>query len=285
MLLEMAIGDAYGAGFEYVSRGFALSRNNISEYTQHPRHVGVKAGCYTDDTQMSISVAELMLSSLGEWNEYLVVEKFLEAFKRDPREGYAKGFYKFLSMVNSVDGFLSGIRPNSEKSGAAMRAGVIGLYPNVDEVIEKSRLQARITHNTKLGVQASVVSSLMAHFFKYNLGKKKCLLEYIEDIYFCDWLRSAGKRVGSLGIESISASIFALEKNDSLSSLLRFCIDLGGDTDTVAAISMGAASLCHEMDKDIPICLYKNLENNAFGKDYLIDLDERLNKKFPSQFR
>jgi ADP-ribosyl-[dinitrogen reductase] hydrolase len=39
MLLELAIGDAYGAGFEYVSPDFVERYNDLSSYVQHPRHL------------------------------------------------------------------------------------------------------------------------------------------------------------------------------------------------------------------------------------------------------
>lgn len=61
MLLEIAIGDAYGAGFEYVSTAIICEHNDLSGYIQHPRH-GTKPGQYTDDTQMSISIAEVIVS-------------------------------------------------------------------------------------------------------------------------------------------------------------------------------------------------------------------------------
>ena len=38
MLVELAIGDAYGAGFEYAANRIVRERNNLSAYVQHPRH-------------------------------------------------------------------------------------------------------------------------------------------------------------------------------------------------------------------------------------------------------
>jgi ADP-ribosylglycohydrolase len=61
MLLQLAIGDAYGAGFEYVDVDVVTARNDLSAYVQHPRQ-GIKPGCYTDDTQMSIAIAEAIIS-------------------------------------------------------------------------------------------------------------------------------------------------------------------------------------------------------------------------------
>ncbi|MGF1988711.1 MAG: ADP-ribosylglycohydrolase family protein [Nostoc sp. ZfuVER08] len=50
MLLELAIADAYGAGFEYADE--MLVNNDLSRYVQHPRFRLIP-GSYTDDTQLS----------------------------------------------------------------------------------------------------------------------------------------------------------------------------------------------------------------------------------------
>ena len=62
MLLELAIGDAYGAGFEYVDARMVRDHNDLSGYVQHPRHKGTAPGCYTDDTQMTLAIVETMVS-------------------------------------------------------------------------------------------------------------------------------------------------------------------------------------------------------------------------------
>ena len=48
MLLELAVGDAYGAGFEYVNRQLIRQFNDLSRYVKHPRH-SITPGYYTDD--------------------------------------------------------------------------------------------------------------------------------------------------------------------------------------------------------------------------------------------
>ncbi|MCW3097226.1 MAG: ADP-ribosylglycohydrolase [Chthonomonadaceae bacterium] len=85
MLLEITIGDAYGAGFEYVSAAVIREHNDLSGYIQHPRH-GTQPGQYTDDTQMSIAIAEAIVSG-EEWTPVMLADRFVTAFKRDPREG------------------------------------------------------------------------------------------------------------------------------------------------------------------------------------------------------
>jgi ADP-ribosylglycohydrolase len=95
MLFEIAIGDAYGAGFEYANENLHL--NDLSVYVKHPRH-RLQAGSYTDDTQMSIAIAEAVLSD-EPWTPKSLADRFVACFKRDPREGYAQGFHDFLVSV------------------------------------------------------------------------------------------------------------------------------------------------------------------------------------------
>jgi ADP-ribosyl-[dinitrogen reductase] hydrolase len=61
MLVECAIGDALGAGFEFTSSYFIKDNFNPKKlsYIQHPSHQ-IKPGCYTDDTQMSLAIAEFI---------------------------------------------------------------------------------------------------------------------------------------------------------------------------------------------------------------------------------
>src|SRR5689334_12558132 len=150
MLLELAIGDAYGAGFEYVNRQLIRQFNTLEHYVKHPRH-STRAGEYTDDTQMSLAIAEAIVAQ-EEWTSENLAERFVNVFKRDPREGYAGSFQAFLRHIPDGKAFLNEIIPTSDKSGAAMRAVPIGIFPTVEEVKAKAQLQAAITHNTPDGI-------------------------------------------------------------------------------------------------------------------------------------
>ena len=120
VLLELAVGDAYGAGFEYVDRDAIQVANDLSRFVKHPRHQ-IVPGCYTDDTQMSIAIAEVLVTG-APWTPEVLADAFVTAFQRDPREGYAARFHAFLSRVENGQQFLAEIDPTSDKSGAAMRA-------------------------------------------------------------------------------------------------------------------------------------------------------------------
>jgi ADP-ribosylglycohydrolase len=274
MLVELAIGDAYGAGFEYASDQLVRERNNLSAYIQHQRHQ-IKPGCYTDDTQMSIAIAEAIVSGQP-WTPALLARHFVGAFKRDRREGYAGKFYQFLQEVQDGREFLERIRPASDKSGAAMRACPIGVYPSTGTVIERARVQAALTHDTPAGTNAAIAAALMAHYFLYRLGPKAKLGEYLTSLVPGPWQERWQGKVGAQGTMSVHAAVTAVVACDRLSDLLKACVAYTGDVDTVATIALGAGACSEEIEHDLPAHLFENLENGPFGRDFLKDLDSRL---------
>lgn len=274
MLLELAIGDAYGAGFEYVSSKIIQQQNDLSSYIKHPRHQ-IEPGCYTDDTQMSIAITETIVAQKS-WTPEVLADAFVVAFKRDPRVGYAGSFYDFLFNVRDGQELIEKIVPISDKSGAAMRAAPIGIFPDIEQVIEFATVQAAITHNTLDGINAAVAAALMAHYFIYQLGAKKDLGTFLETHVSGHWAQPWQGKVKAQGWMSVQAAITAVIRNDRMSELLKDCIAFTGDVDTVAAIAIAAASCSREIAQDIPTHLIESLENGAYGRDYLFALDKSL---------
>jgi ADP-ribosylglycohydrolase len=274
MLLELAIGDAYGAGFEYASPDIVQCYNDLSRYVQHPRHQ-LKPGSYTDDTQMSLAIAQAIVAQ-EPWTPEVLATRFVETFKRDPREGYASRFYQFLLKIRDGREFLEAINWTSDKSGAAMRAAPMGVFPTVEKVIEAATIQAAITHNTPDGINAARAAALMSHYFIYQLGPKRELGKFLTAYVSGEWSKPWQGEVKSKGWMSVRAAITAVMRNDSLSELLQDCIAFTGDVDTVAAIALAAASCSEEIKQDLPEHLIAGLENGSYGRDYIVALDRKL---------
>ena len=274
MLVELAVGDAYGAGFEYVDADFIRAHNDLSRYVKHPRHA-IVPGRYTDDTQMSLAIAEAIVSG-EEWTPLVLADRFVGAFKRDPREGYASSFFDFLSNVEDGAQFLEEIVPHSDKSGAAMRAGPIGVYPDTPEVVARATTQARITHDTPDGIRAAVAAALMTHYFLYDLGPKDGLGAYLETHVAGHWSEPWQGKVKAKGWMSVHAAVSALQSSRNMSGQLQTCIAYSGDVDTVATIALAAGAHCQEIAQDLPENLVMTLENREYGRDYLAALDTQL---------
>jgi ADP-ribosylglycohydrolase len=274
MLLELAVADAYGAGFEYAPPALVREHNTAAYYIQHPRHA-LRPGCYTDDTQMSLAIAEALVGG-DRWAPLNLARRFVDVFRRDPREGYSRRFYQLLVQVQTGDELLERIEPASDKSGASMRAGPLGVLPTAGAVLERCRVQAALTHDTPDGVSAAQAAALMSHYFLYRLGPKKELPAFLAAQVPGAWAVPWEGKVGSKGWMSVRAAITAVVRNDSLRSLLTDCVHFTGDVDTVCAIALAAASGSDEYAKDLPEDLVSGLENGPYGRDYIADLDRRL---------
>ncbi|MFI7122430.1 ADP-ribosylglycohydrolase family protein [Amycolatopsis sp. NPDC049868] len=280
MLVELAIGDAYGGSFEHAYPSFVAEHNNLTGYVPHHGQPGAPAGRYTDDTQMTIAIAEVLVSGLR-WTPLLLAEQFVRAYHRDPHDGYAPRFHQLLSEVRDGEELLRRLRPQSDKSGAAMRAGPIGVLPTVDDVLYHAKLQARITHDTPAGIAAAQAAALAVHYCHHRLGPLSEIARWIEgilpeDVGHGGWALPWSGRVGPQGWMSVRAALTTLANGRSLSGMLHSAVALTGDVDTVATIALAAASRSPEVAQDLPPVLWRDLENGEFGRDHLTKLDERL---------
>ncbi|GIJ67657.1 ADP-ribosylglycohydrolase family protein [Virgisporangium ochraceum] len=276
MLVELAVGDAYGAGFEYANPEVVRRHNDLSGYRPHPLD-GIPAGNYTDDTQMSLAIAETLVDGL-DWTPSVLAAKFVEVYKRDPRRGYAGRFQAFLDEISDGDEFLDRIHPGSDKSGAAMRACPVGVLPDLDEVLERTRIQAAITHNTPDGIAAACAAALMPHYLRYRLGPRADLGRFLAEHVPGEWAVPWAGPVGAPGWMSVRAAVTALVAGTGMGDVLRRCVAFTGDVDTVATIALAAGSYAEDLPQDVPAHLVTGLEAGAYGRDYLADLDGRLQR-------
>lgn len=293
-LVTMAVLDAYGAGFEYTKPAFVRQHHKLDKYIQHPKWKENPPGSYTDDTQMALALGELMAGDKdpSHWTTVDVAQAFVSTFCRDPRPGYAAGFYQLLKHLHKNGGsspfakavnFLSTVEPHSRKNGGAMRAGILGLLPGQEMVVDLAMFQASLTHATREGMGAAAAAALMTHYCHYRLGPKSGLPEYLHVwLPGFQWTVEWRGRVNSPGSEAVRAALTAVLNGETLIDVLRISVDFGGDVDTVAAIAGCAASRCEEIAQFLPRVLHDQLENGDYGRDYLAKKDQELLEKFPS---
>ncbi len=294
MLVEMAIGDAYGIAWEFVEGADieAVGPNDLSGYRQHPKYPAMGNGRYTDDTQRSLGNAELLLRGEGLLNDHQFAYAYVEGFKRDPRQGYTKRMYELLSSVENVRDFCERIDPSGINNGSIMGAAVLGYLPSIWQVRNAAYNQAMTTHGVGTFRWAFAIA-LMAHFFLYRIGPRDELTDFLEhhipleiddEVWFRWSMWGGGYRLEvptTMDAETTVAAVLGLIINeDSLSGILKSAVSIGGDTDTVAAIAMAIGSCAQDITNDIPKTLYEGLENGPYGRDYLADLDRKLHERF-----
>jgi ADP-ribosylglycohydrolase len=287
MLVELAVADAYGCCFEGLDKELIEKHNELKYLTLRDLPSLVPAGCYTDDTQMTIAIAEEMLGS--EWTTQGLADRFVSCFQRDKRRGYTTAF--LLILMNSQSGaeLISKIHGNSKKSGAAMRSSVLGLIKDFNELERKCLIQSQITHNSPEGKNSALAAAMMVHYFYYNLGPKIELSAWLNDQVFGDfwhhpdhWSPSDGKHVRCHGIDVVEAALHAIENNEKLSNVLLDVVGYGGDTDTSATIAIAAACWSDEIKREKKEDIVDGIEEPPIEDP--MDAFEELVEEYPALF-
>jgi ADP-ribosylglycohydrolase len=278
VLVEIAIGDAYGSGFEFAPRAKIARANDGLHYEAHEK--GIPAGHYTDDTQMSVAIAELLLAG-DEPQADAFADAFLATWRRDPRPGYASHFAVLLEACTCGADLRRRIAPGSRRNGAAMRSVPLALVADVDRLERLAHAQAAVTHDSPEGRLSSFVVGLMGHALLHGRAPvadlPRIVLARTGFALRADW----HAEVACDAIETLHAVNTALQRHRGMAALLRDCVAFGGDVDTVGAIALGLAALSTDYAADLPPSLHDGLEDGPWGRTWLRALDERLEKWCP----
>jgi len=291
-LLGAALGDAVGASWE----GHWLAEEPEIKLRTSLR--GILS--YTDDTHMTIGVAESLAECAG-FDGAHMAGRFVDNYYREPWRGYGPGpprVFRLIKGGKPWDKVAGDIYPGgSFGNGAGMRAAPIGLFfwNRPAELREVAYQSSRITHAHILGMEGAALQAMAVSLavaedsarpfdplsflsrlldfttedtYRDKLGKFSMLLEHPDD-------RKRVVRELGHGIEafnSVPTAIFAfLSHPADFTSTVIYAISLGGDTDTIASMAGAIAGAYLGVDC-LPTDWLGRLENH----DYLFSLAERL---------
>ena len=212
-----------------------------------------KRSAYTDDTVMTIAVADVFLDDNLLMNEDVIRRRLIESMhkfgKLFPNAGYGGRFGMWL--------FLNGTEPyNSWGNGSAMRvSSVAWLFDDLDMVRLMARLSAEVTHNHPEGIKGA--ESTAAAIFLARTGKTKTEIKtYIENQFgydlsrTCDEIRPDYHHVESCQ-ETVPEAITAFLEGESFEDVIRTAVSLGGDCDTLTCIAGGIAEGFYGVPEDL----------------------------------
>lgn len=294
LMQAIGIADAYGRPFEFQSAEFIRANNKLKYLGEGDRNIGF----YTDDTQMSIAIAEHMTGGTHCTHEQYM-GAYVNQYQMDPRAGYSKRIKKLLSEAPGEGDGWEGIQKvlmtvseliPRDSNGCVMRCLPLGLYSTPEKVKYAAIMSATVTHATTDCILATQFMALMAHYHYHELGInrliscKQFLMEQLGEAIFDYVYHSyAG---GELQCNALHTASLCYTVMDDLSiysynDILRHTVAIGGDVDSSAALCMGLGALKGLYDNDLDMNLMIDLENGDFGRDYLIDLDRRLVEQFP----
>lgn len=296
LLVYIAMADAYAVSCEDCERrveGKPLL--DALAFTRYAKRPNKRTGCYTDDAEMSIANTHVLLARAPD-TAVNFADAYVREFRRGgKRAGYSKQLYRILSTVRSGKELLAQLIPNSTRNGAAMRSVPIGVFADVNDVLDVATIQAKVTHDTPEGRFSARAVALMAHFTMYeNLPLHRMAAYCLERLPEPD-VRQFGhvfKRPWPYGVPviysttksmaegTVHAALTAIMTQPTLLDIMRWILETGGDTDTIAAIAWGVASTRHQ-DERLPEFFERDLEggvekNINTSAPYLRELGEVL---------
>ena len=256
---------------------------------------------YTDDTAMSIGIAESILKT-GCLDEKDLGETFRENFKREPWRGYASGPPTVFSMVEELGiTYVEAAQrlfggSGSLGNGSAMRVVPVGLvFHDSPDLYEMARVSAVVTHAHALGIDgAAVQTKAVALAVTLDPGEPfpgDVFIETLLGFAVSPDMRDKIREVGDLILGQTHPSVAAQQLGRTVAvheslpfalySFLRhpksfedclFCAILhGGDRDTLGAMAC-AISGAYLGIESIPQSWTQKLENRS----YIEDLASRL---------
>lgn len=235
------IGDIAGSRFEFSNR---LTKD-FRFFT--------KECDFTDDSVMTCAIAQAILDCEGDYKQ--LAEKTVAAMQRIGRHypycGYGARFIDWM--------FSSDPQPyNSCGNGSAMRVSPVGFAArSVEEAKSMSAAVTRVTHNHPEGMkgaEATAVAIVMAR----NGSTKEEIKALIERDYgydlsitvddYRDRWSGHGKEICQV---SVPQAFSCFLEGEDYEDVIRNCISIGGDSDTIAAIAGGIAEAYFGIPEEI----------------------------------
>ena len=193
---------------------------------------------FTDDTVMTIAVAEALLDTMGQSDEAVraaVVRSMQKWGRKYPNAGYGGRFRGWLRAANP--------KPyGSYGNGSAMRVAAAGwLFDSLETTRHMARLTAEVTHNHPEGIKGAEATA--SAIFLARTGKTKdeirdCIVrEFGYDLSrTCDEIRPAYHHDESCQ-RTVPEAVTAFLEGTDFEDVIRTAVSLGGDCDTLTCIA------------------------------------------------
>jgi type I restriction enzyme M protein len=151
-----------------------------------------------------------------------------------PNGGYGGSFHQWLR--NPQWGPY-----NSYGNGSAMRVSAAGWLGNsIEEVTELATYSAEVTHNHPEGIKGAVATAVCIYLAKQKLPKEE-IREYITKNFYnldftLDEIRDS-YMFNEICQDTVPQAIEAFLEGNDFEDAIRNAISIGGDSDTIAAIT------------------------------------------------
>ena len=236
------LGDIIGSPYEFDRSG---KTKNFPLF--------IAASRFTDDTVMTIAVADALLDTLPTEKDDAIRQRIIERLqfwgRRYPTIGYGARFLSWLFNENP--------HPcGSWGNGSAMRVSAAGwLFDDLDTVLRMAQLSADVSHDHPEGIKGAQATA--AAIYLARTGHSKAHIRtYITETFSydlsrtCDEIRPVYHHVASCQ-KTVPEAIIAFLEGESFEDVIRTAVSLGGDCDTLTCIAGSMAEVFYGVPNDL----------------------------------
>jgi type I restriction enzyme M protein len=231
---------------------------------------------FTDDSVMTCAVAQAMIdvNVINDENDTkkAIIRSMIEVGRQYPNCGYGGSFRKWV---------LGGDQQpyNSFGNGSAMRvSSVAWVSDDMETVMRLAKNTAEVSHNHPegiLGAQAVAASILLAR----RHGTQSVIRSYVHEHFYnmdfsLDSIRD-GYRFDVTCQGTVPQAIMAFLESTSFEDTIRNAISIGGDSDTLAAISGSIAEAAYGIPEETQEKAVSYIDGQIF------DVVSRFSDAFP----
>jgi type I restriction enzyme M protein len=240
-MIGAIIGDIVGSPYDF---------NNIK--TKDFELLG-KRNRFTDDTVMTVAVAETLLkyekidiNNVEEFQSSLI-QVMKKLGKIHLAAGFGAFFFKWLMQEEP--------KPyNSFGNGSAMRVSPVAWYAKtLEETAFLAKATSEITHNHPEGIKGAV-SVAGATFLAKNGALMEEIKAFVAQYYTIDFSLDEIRETYKFDCScqgSIPQAFEAFFESTSFEDAIRNAVSIGGDSDTIAAITGSIAEAYYGVDEEI----------------------------------
>ena len=239
-MIGAIIGDIVGSRFEFDYRNHKSKEFDFFH----------KDCEFTDDTVLLCAVAKALLSCKGEYSNLAEqTEKYMhELAPKYKNAGYGGMFYDWMY------GLIKGPY-NSFGNGAAMRVCPVAYFAkSLDEVKSLSFAVTSVTHNHPEGIKGAEATAVATYMALHDSSLEE-IRDYICQNYYkidftLDQIRPT-YHMDETCQGSVPQALEAFFESTSFEDAIRNAISIGGDSDTIGAITGSVAGAYYGVPADI----------------------------------
>ena len=190
----------------------------------------------TDDSILTLATAEALLKRADDY------APFYHSWGNDfPTAGYGGRFWQWLDLP------LDALKPyNSWGNGSAMRVSPVGFFCNTEEeVLKEAEKSACATHNHPRGIAGAQATALATFWARTGVGKEE-IQQGISERFGYDLTVPLDEIRPDYDFDvscdgTLPVAIRSFIESTSYEDAIRNAVSIGGDSDTIAAITGGIA--------------------------------------------